>query len=466
MFEYTIKLIQRVKDLLHAHHEFFDALSQWYKDSKLARKSVETLFQIVERRELDLTVNCQRVEASTTDSGVRERISTWELESSFLNNGENEIRIAPGTRERAGVAIRAIRVFQEGPLQLQEVAFDGDEPTGGQDFQLACSFNAKPQAGSWRVLRDGALIFRLRADRTTRVVFSVEFADEGLSSNLRDIAKAVIDRVWKKRQEILNRLKGLDRGQRAIREAAEALDSFLDLAERQLRPAFEAVDSTTLDAIIDATGNPDALIRRWTDQLVHEMPPIKRARNVNRSPSKKQVAPARSGMAKTLMMLTVTAALAAPVAYVAYGDQELRAKIEEKWNGIAGKQAGSKPPASSNNGAKTVGKSGPAEEFYVVQASSTLSVRSASAIDKGIPFARFRNAGLSNQPAPLQKLSGPHPSATAASESLARMLQPGSLHEHRLADGKFAILNGQSYAIDDWGNVDWKLINERVGWKK
>ena len=346
MFVQTVRLIHRVSNLFGQHREFFDAVAQWYDDVKLARKAIRALVRIADGREVRMTVNGRRLDPVRAEGALWDRIPSWEIPSNLLVSGDNEIRITPSERESAGLLLRTATVYQDGPLQAREVSLTDRDPTYHREFHLASSSRAGPRHDCWKVAADGALVFRVRPLGTAQVVFSLEFAgDDILDGELRDIAEDVFERVLKKRKELLARIRNA-RGEREdwIDEALRDLDAFADLYEDQIRHALSGADRKTLEAVIQSTGNPDAIVQRRLSPRRTNSHPAKAASRAAHSPTASTAAPAKAvaaakgaGGFKVLLCLSVV--LAAPVAYIGWGDKELRDKVVAWFDKVTGRKS-------------------------------------------------------------------------------------------------------------------------------
>jgi hypothetical protein len=89
--------------------------------------------------------------------------------------------------------------------------------------------------------------------------------------------------------------------------------------------------------------------------------------------------------------------------------------------------------------------------------------QTAAAIEKGIPSRDFRNGGTSDKNAELVKLHGPFTTHWDATDKLAGMLKKGTLRGVPLAAGYQAQDgSGTWMLIDDWGQIDWTLLGDRL----
>ena len=88
-----------------------------------------------------------------------------------------------------------------------------------------------------------------------------------------------------------------------------------------------------------------------------------------------------------------------------------------------------------------------------------LSVRTLGAIERGLTLSRFRHGGIGTTPALIERLGSPM-TREEATAVIARMIKKGSLRKPALAAGMVGMVGGARVTIDDWGDLDWKLLRE------
>ena len=88
-----------------------------------------------------------------------------------------------------------------------------------------------------------------------------------------------------------------------------------------------------------------------------------------------------------------------------------------------------------------------------------LSVRTRGALERGVKLSSFRHGGIGTAQAAIERLGQPM-TREEATAVIARMIQKGSLHRPPLAGGMVGTVGGAAVTIDDWGDIDWKLLRE------
>ncbi len=272
----TIDLILRVKSLVGARDDFFDAVCGWYENAQryggLARK---LLARCSARPRASLLVNGRLVGEAIIVPPEARHVS-WAVPAGVLVRGDNDVTVYRERGPGPKLPVRAATAAQELGLPWQNLDLSVAEPAPTKHLWLEEVARARHAGDCWPIKEDGFLSLRLRLAETNPVAFSIRLAGapEG-DLDLDDLLEDVLERVQAKLQELeeeRGRLEQVNPTRAArLAEEVQVLGAYAYLHRAQIQPAFRNGDGTTRKEVIARTGDPDRLVRdalAWAPVLV------------------------------------------------------------------------------------------------------------------------------------------------------------------------------------------------------
>jgi hypothetical protein len=285
----ALDVLQRLEYLLEDKRPWFDAVRQWYAKSNLPRRVIADLLRRdASAEQVVVLVNHESLRGPSQVTDARGRRITWLLPSNLLKPGDNAVVVQVVREAPGSLPVRAASIEQDYLIPWQTVGLSVPRPAPTGHLGLTGADHATHQGRHWSVDRGGILQFTLRLEYAAPVNFTLQL-DEGsagiwlrLWRDVEDeirkvVTDAVKDKLWQIKDQLEEAWRQRDPRSQMLQDDLQALEAYLRLDRIQLRPAFRGPEDTTLEEIINRTGNPDALIRdlfRGGSAMPAEEPPM------------------------------------------------------------------------------------------------------------------------------------------------------------------------------------------------
>lgn len=262
MFPATQQLLERLARRYREASEWFDTIRRWYKDAKLTKRVIEELLRGEDLHLLRLQLNRSDDPAGVTRELDGHRV-LLRIPAEHLQQGENTLTVGLSSDAERPVEVEGVLLGQPRTQIRQKIDLTVRHPEVAPAFHLIGHNRTAVRARCWDVLPNGFLTFRFYLHTVDAVAVALEMPRSSLFPQarstdrrqrklLKDVGKRVESRLKKWIDECAARKQAQEDG------TLDDLRAYRELYERQIRLAIESDGS--LQAVIDRTGNPDAIV--------------------------------------------------------------------------------------------------------------------------------------------------------------------------------------------------------------
>lgn len=270
MFPATQQLLERLSRRYREAREWFDTLRQWYKDAKLTKRVIEELLRGEDLHLLKLQLNRSDDPAGVTRELDGRRV-LLRIPAEHLHQGENTLSVGLSSDAERPVEVEGVLLGQPRTRIRQKIDLTTRHPESAPAFHLIGHNRTEPRAGCWDLLPNGFLTFRFYLHTVDAVAVALEMPRSALfpqarsrDQRQRKLLKEVGKRVESKLKKWIDECAARMQGQRD--GTLDDLRAYRELHQRQIQPAIDGDGS--LQAVIDRTGSPDAIVSANTQPVL------------------------------------------------------------------------------------------------------------------------------------------------------------------------------------------------------